>query len=92
MVSREKPLSNKKLLIDTIKQFQKSDANCASHLHTLSSAPSSIIDSLTRAPGPITQWLPIDTFGPNFADGSTTAVGCMKTSPVCIIININTKD
>lgn len=67
-----------------MKQFQKFHANCASHLHTLSSAASNIIDSLTRAPGPITQWLPIDTFGPNFAVGSTTAVGCIKTSPACI--------
>ena len=48
---------------------------------TLRSAPSKIIDSLTLAPAPITQLLPIDTFGPSLAVGSTTAVGWINTSP-----------
>ena len=48
---------------------------------TLRSAPSKIIDSLTLAPAPIMQLLPIDTFGPSLAVGSTTAVGWINTSP-----------
>lgn len=51
-------------------------------------APFSIFDLFKTTeffiltPGPITQFSPIETFGPNKADGSTFAVGWIITFPV----------
>ena len=51
---------------------------------SLITAPDIIVEFYTLVPAPITQFSPIETFGPMTAVGSTFAEAAIKTSPLIL--------